>query len=214
MMRLVSLRNENGGEKVNQTALAKRSSTQKLVLTGMLVAISIILDATPIGTIRLPIVSATIAHVPTIIGGMTGGPLVGGIVGLSFGLASLIRNLTQPTSILSFAFMNPLVSVLPRILVGIMAYYGYYGIQKFANDYISIIAGAMIGSCTNTVLVLGMMYILYAQRVVEAFSAVGKSGTAKAILLGIATANGIPEMIVAAILTVVIVKGLKKIYNI
>jgi len=214
MMRLVSLRNENGGEKVNQTALAKRSSTQKLVLTGMLVAISIILDATPIGTIRLPIVSATIAHVPTIIGGMTGGPLVGGIVGLSFGLASLIRNLTQPTSILSFAFMNPLVSVLPRILVGIMAYYGYYGIQKFANDYISIIAGAMIGSCTNTVLVLGMMYILYAQRVVEAFSAVGKSGTAKVILLGIATANGIPEMIVAAILTVVIVKGLKKIYNI
>ncbi|HHW66194.1 ECF transporter S component [Defluviitalea raffinosedens] len=213
-MRLVSLRNENGGEKVNQTALAKRSSTQKLVLTGMLVAISIILDATPIGTIRLPIVSATIAHVPTIIGGMTGGPLVGGIVGLSFGLASLIRNLTQPTSILSFAFMNPLVSVLPRILVGIMAYYGYYGIQKFANDYISIIAGAMIGSCTNTVLVLGMMYILYAQRVVEAFSAVGKSGTAKVILLGIATANGIPEMIVAAILTVVIVKGLKKIYNI
>ncbi|MBZ4668336.1 MAG: transporter component [Defluviitaleaceae bacterium] len=199
---------------MNQTALAKRSSTQKLVLTGMLVAISIILDATPIGTIRLPIVSATIAHVPTIIGGMTGGPLVGGIVGLSFGLASLIRNLTQPTSILSFAFMNPLVSVLPRILVGIMAYYGYYGIQKFANDYISIIAGAMIGSCTNTVLVLGMMYILYAQRVVEAFSAVGKSGTAKAILLGIATANGIPEMIVAAILTVVIVKGLKKIYNI
>ncbi|MDK2787388.1 MAG: hypothetical protein PWP07_613 [Epulopiscium sp.] len=199
---------------MNQTALAKRSSTQKLVLTGMLVAISIILDATPIGTIRLPIVSATIAHVPTIIGGMTGGPLVGGIVGLSFGLASLIRNLTQPTSILSFAFMNPLVSVLPRILVGIMAYYGYYGIRKFANDYISIIAGAMIGSCTNTVLVLGMMYILYAQRVVEAFSAVGKSGTAKAILLGIATANGIPEMIVAAILTVVIVKGLKKIYNI
>ncbi|MBM7684925.1 ECF transporter S component [Defluviitalea raffinosedens] len=199
---------------MNQTALAKRSSTQKLVLTGMLVAISIILDATPIGTIRLPIVSATIAHVPTIIGGMTGGPLVGGIVGLSFGLASLIRNLTQPTSILSFAFMNPLVSVLPRILVGIMAYYGYYGIQKFANDYISIIAGAMIGSCTNTVLVLGMMYILYAQRVVEAFSAVGKSGTAKVILLGIATANGIPEMIVAAILTVVIVKGLKKIYNI
>lgn len=199
---------------MNQTALAKRSSTQKLVLTGMLVAISIILDATPIGTIRLPIVSATIAHVPTIIGGMTGGPLVGGIVGLSFGLASLIRNLTQPTSILSFAFMNPLVSVLPRLLVGVMAYYGYYGIRKFANDYISIIAGAMIGSCTNTALVLGTMYILYAQRVVEAFSAVGKSGTAKAILLGIATANGIPEMIVAAILTVVIVKGLKKIYNI
>jgi uncharacterized membrane protein len=201
-------------KKVNQAAVAKRSYTQKLVLTSMLVAISVIFDATPIGTIRLPIISATIAHIPTIIGGIIGGPLVGGIVGLSFGLASLIRNLTQPTSILSFALMNPLVSILPRVLVGVMAYYGYYGIRKFANDSISIIGGAMIGSCTNTILVLGMMYILYAQRIVEAFSAAGKSGSAQAILMGIAAANGVPEMTVAAILSVVIVKGLKKIYNI
>ena len=110
--------------------------------------------------------------------------------------------------------MNPLVSILPRVLVGVMAYYGYYGIRKFANDSISIIGGAMIGSCTNTILVLGMMYILYAQRIVEAFSAAGKSGSAQAILMGIAAANGVPEMTVAAILSVVIVKGLKKIYNI
>lgn len=213
-MRLVSFWNENGGEKMSQVAVVRKSYTQKLVITGMLVAISILLDATPIGTIRLPIISATIAHVPTIIGGIIGGPLLGGIVGLSFGLTSLIRNLTQPTGILSFALMNPLISVFPRILVGILAYYSYYGIRKIANDYISIIVGSAIGSLTNTVTVLGMMYILYAKRIVEQFAAAGKAGTANTILMGIATANGVPEMIVAVILSVVIVKALKKLYNI
>ena len=119
-IRLVSLWNENGGEKMSETVIAKTSSTKKLVITGMLVAISIILDTTPVGTIRLPTVSATIAHIPTIIGAILCGPVVGAVVGLSFGVTSLIRNLTQPTSLLSFAFINPLVSVLPRALVGIV----------------------------------------------------------------------------------------------
>ncbi|WP_058486498.1 ECF transporter S component [Defluviitalea phaphyphila] len=199
---------------MNNTVLTSKSSTKKLVITGMLIAISILLDATPIGTIRLPLISATIAHIPTIIGGILGGPLVGGIVGLFFGLARLIRNVTQPTSILSFALMNPLVSVIPRILVGIASYYSYYGIKKFAGEYVSIIVGGAVGSLTNTVCVLGMMYIIYAKEIVEAFSSAGKVGTAKTILFGIATANGIPEMVVSVILSVIIVKALKKIYNI
>ena len=85
---------------------------------------------------------------------------------------------------------------------------------KIANEYISIIVGSAVGSLTNTVTVLGMMYILYAKRIVEQFAAAGKAGTANTILMGIATANGVPEMIVAVILSVVIVKALKKIYNI
>lgn len=213
-MRLVSFWNENGGEEMSQTAVVKQGSTKRLVTAGMLVAISILLDATPFGTIRLPLISATIAHIPTIIGGILCGPLVGAIIGLSFGLASLIRNLTQPTSILSFALMNPLISVLPRVLVGILSYYTYHGVRKFANDYLSIIIGAVIGSFTNTVAVLGMIYIVYAKDVVEKFSEVGKIGSAQTILLGIASANGLPEAIVAAILSVIIVKTLKKIYNI
>jgi len=212
-IRLVSLWNENGGEKMSETVIAKTSSTKKLVITGMLVAISIILDTTPVGTIRLPTVSATIAHIPTIIGAILCGPVVGAVVGLSFGVTSLIRNLTQPTSLLSFAFINPLVSVLPRALVGIVAYYIYYVLKKITNDNISIAIAAAVGSITNTIGVLGMMYVIYAKELVDKFAEIGKTGKLHSILLGIAAGNGIPEAIISLILSFIIVKSLKRIYN-
>lgn len=198
---------------MSEAAVVKTSSTKKLVTAGMLVAISIILDATPIGTIRLPFVAATIAHIPTIIGGILCGPLVGAVVGVAFGLTSLVRNLTQPTSLLSFAFMNPLVSVIPRALVGVLSYYAYYGMKKVYEEHLAIIIGAIVGSFTNTIGVLGTIYILYAKEVVEKFSEAGKGDSAHTILIGIASANGIPEAIVSVILTIIIVKALKKIYN-
>lgn len=188
----------------------KKYSTKNFVIMSFLIALSVLLDISPIGTLRLPIVNATIAHIPTIIGGIIGGPLMGGIVGFSFGMSSLLRNLTMPTSILAFAFINPLVSVLPRILVGITSYYVYTAIKKISNDYYGIIIGAAVGSITNTVGVLGMMYIFYAQQIVEKLN---PEKTAKVILLGIVAAHGVPEMIVAAILTVIIVKSIKRIYK-
>ncbi|HOQ16510.1 MAG TPA: ECF transporter S component [Defluviitaleaceae bacterium] len=213
---------------MKETAIAKTSSTKKLVIAGMLVAISIILDTTPFGTIRLPIISATISHIPTIIGAILCGPVVGAVVGLSFGVTSMIRNLTQPTSVLAFALKNPLVSVLPRALVGIVSYYIYAGLKKVKPEKnkeekvkrkkiifedIPIVVAAAIGSLTNTIGVLGMMYILYAEEIVAKFAEIGKSGTIYGILLGIASANGIPEAIVSVILTFAVVKSLKRIYN-
>ncbi|WP_425447337.1 ECF transporter S component [Dethiothermospora halolimnae] len=188
----------------------KKISTREFVLMGLLIAISVLLDVLPIGTLRLPVINATIAHIPTIIGGIVLGPYVGGIVGLFFGLSSLLRNLTQPTSVLAFAFINPLVSVVPRVLVGIISYYVYVAIKRLLNENLGIIIGAALGSITNTIGVMGMIYILYAQDIVEKMDS---SQTAKGIVLGIITAHGIPEMIVAGVITVIIVKALKKVYK-
>lgn len=58
--------------------------TKKIVLAGVLGAISIILSVTPIGLIPVPNLSgsATTMHIPAIVGGIIGGPLVGALVGL------------------------------------------------------------------------------------------------------------------------------------
>ena len=45
----------------------KRMSTRKLTVTGMMIAITMILSYTPLGIIPLQPVSATIVHIPTII---------------------------------------------------------------------------------------------------------------------------------------------------
>ena len=133
-------------------------------------------------------------HIPVIIGAVLEGPLVGITVGLIFGATSLLRAITMPT-ITSFALINPLVSILPRVLIGIVAYYVYkLTIKLTKNALVSGWITGVIGSLVNTIGVLGMIYILYGARYAEAL---GKSASAaKTLILTLIATNGIPEAIV------------------
>jgi uncharacterized membrane protein len=195
-------------QNVSTTGAASRLSTRQLTVIGMLSAISIVLGATGYGFIPLPMAKATILHIPVIVGAILEGPLVGAIIGFFFGMFSLIQNYTAPSSIFSPAFQNPIVSVLPRILIGIASYYSY----KFMlgkNDTLKASVGAIVGTLTNTVVVLTMIYLLYPNLAFLKPGA-GSSSAAK-IIYGIALTNGIPEVIVGTIITVPIVMAIKKI---
>ncbi len=65
--------------------------TRKIVITGILGALTIFLSLTPLGFWSFGPVSATILHVPVIIGAVIEGPVVGVVVGLIFGVFSMIR---------------------------------------------------------------------------------------------------------------------------
>ena len=100
------------------------SKTRRLVLIGALGGISIFLGVSGLGLIRLPIFSLTIMHIPVIIGALLEGPVVGISVGLIFGLFSMYQNITAP-GLTSFIFWNPIVALIPRMLIGIVAYYSF-----------------------------------------------------------------------------------------
>ena len=172
----------------------KKLEVRKMAIIGVLSAISIMLSMTPLGFIPIGPTNATIMHIPVIIGAVVEGPVVGMVVGFIFGAASLIRNLTMPT-ITSFALINPLVSVLPRIIIGIVAYYVYkLTVKLIKNTFISGWITGIIGSLVNTVGVLGMIYILYGARYAKAL---GESvSAAKTLILTLIATNGIPEAIV------------------
>lgn len=191
------------------TASASRKlGTRQLTMIGMLSAISIVLGATGYGFIPLPMAKATILHIPVIIGAILEGPIVGAMIGLLFGVFSLIQNYVAPSSALFFAFQNPLVSVLPRILIGIVAYYTYkYMFSK--KEIIKVGAAALIGTLTNTVGVLTMVNLLYADQAAKVLKVT--TATVTKVIYGIALTNGIPEAIVAVIITVPVVMTLKKI---
>lgn len=191
------------------TASASRKlGTRQLTMIGMLSAISIVLGATGYGFIPLPMAKATILHIPVIIGAILEGPIVGAMIGLLFGVFSLIQNYVAPSSALFFAFQNPLVSVLPRILIGIVAYYTYkYMFSK--KEIIKVGAAALIGTLTNTVGVLTMVNLLYADQAAKVLKVT--TTTVTKVIYGIALTNGIPEAIVAVIITVPVVMTLKKI---
>lgn len=193
---------------MKKVAARKTFGTRQIAVIGMLSAITIVLGATGFGFIPLPMAKATIMQIPVIIGAILEGPVVGASVGLIFGIFSIIQNLTNPTSILSFAFINPLVSVLPRVLIGITAYYSY-NVSFVKNDIVKTGIGAAVGSLTNTVGVLGMIYILYAAEYAEKMN-INVNAAAGAIF-GVALTNGIAEAVVAVVITIPIVLAVRKI---
>ncbi|MCK9218198.1 MAG: ECF transporter S component [Firmicutes bacterium] len=177
------------------------NSIRKMAVTGMLAAVSILLGSTPLGFIPVGPTKATIMHLPVIIGAIIEGPLVGAGIGLIFGIFSMIQAVMAPT-ITSFVFLNPLVAVLPRVLIGLTAYYTYKMTKKSSVT-------AAIGTLTNTIGVLGMIYLIYGAQFAEALGQ--EKARAGALILGIATANGIPEIIVAILVVTAVVAALKKI---
>ena len=63
---------------------------QLLVIVAFLGAIEIVLTLTPIGYIPLGPIRATTMHLPVILAGILFGPKIGGILGLIFGITSLL----------------------------------------------------------------------------------------------------------------------------
>jgi uncharacterized membrane protein len=166
-------------------------SVRKIVIAGVLGAIAILLGWTRLGFIPVPTAAgnATIMHVPAIVGGILEGWIVGGIIGTIFGLFSFIQA-TVPL------FKDPLVAILPRIFIGITAYLSYTGLKR-VNEYLALIVAAAVGTLTNTILVLGMA-------VLRGYMAAG-------VALTVGVTHGLPEVVVAIIITVAVVVAWKRI---
>ena len=169
----------------------KALSVRKIVIAGVLAAVAILLGVTRLGFIPVPTAAgnATIMHVPAIIGGIMEGWLVGGIIGTIFGLFSFLQATTP-------LFKDPLVAILPRIFIGITTYFAYVGLKKI-NEYLALIVAAVVGTLTNTILVLGMA-------VIRGYMAAGVAWT-------VGVTHGLPEVVVAAIITVAVVVAWKRI---
>lgn len=193
-------------EKTQSLRSAGKFGVRQIAIIGMLAAISIMLGLSGFGFIPLPTAKATIMQIPVIIGAILEGPLVGAMIGLLFGLFSIIQSITTP-NILSFAFINPLVSVLPRVLIGVTAYYAYKWTWS-KREGVRIGVGAVVGSLTNTFGVLTMIYVLYAAQFATA-RGISLEAAAQ-VIYGIALVNGVPEAIIATAITVPIVLAIKK----
>lgn len=181
---------------------------RNLTFMGVMLALTIVFDLT-IGFLPANMASAAVLiFVPTILTGIILGPKAGGLMGFCAGLVSLIHALTRPMSPIDPLFINPLVSVLPRIFIGVVAYYSYNFTKKIFGETIGIIIGGALGSLVNTILVISMLYLVYAQKIIELLG-VGF----KVFLLTIITTNASIECLISALLTLPIVMAYKKVLN-
>lgn len=165
-------------------------TVRRIVITGVLAAIAILLGVTRLGFIPVPNLtgSATIMHVPAIIGGVMEGPVVGLVIGGIFGIYSWLQDTTG-------LFKNPIVSVVPRLLIGVVAYYAYVALKK-TNEFVALAVAGIAGTLTNTILVVGALV---------GFSLIPAAAIPTVIPQAIA------EMVIAAILTVAVVAAWKRL---
>lgn len=163
--------------------------TEKITLVGVLGAVTVILGMTPLGFVPVPTPagSATIMHIPVVIGAILEGPLVGGLVGFVFGIFSFLRAGNPFVA-------DPLIGIIPRIFIGVLAGYSYRLIKK---ESIAVGLAAVVGTLTNTIGVLGL--------------AVWRGYLPLAPAIGIGITHGLPEAVVAVIITILIVKVLNNI---
>lgn len=202
----------------------KTAKTKELVLMAMFTAIIIAMAFVPyFGYIPLGFMNATIIHIPVIIGAIVMGPKKGAFLGGVFGLTSMINNTFNP-NLTSFVFSpfysvgdvhgnfaSIIVCMVPRILIGVVAYYVYKGMLKLfskfkAKSIAALAVAGVAGSLTNTLLVMNGIYFLfgssYAAAKGIAFEAL------YGVILGIIGTQGVPEAIVAAVLVMGIGKAL------
>lgn len=174
-----------------------KSSLRKIVIAGVLGALSIVLMVTPFGMIPwFAGASLTIVHLPVIIGAVLEGPVVGMVVGAIFGVAALVRSAIAPNGPIDPFFVNPAISVLPRILIGLAAWASYRAFRGKLPALASVVAG-LAGSLTNSILVLGALV---------AFGAIPPASAAAVFV-----ANSPIEAAVAAVLCLGVVSAWKGI---
>ncbi len=172
-------------------------NTRKIVVAGVLGAIAVVLGVTRLGFIPVPNLSgnATIMHVPAIIGGVLEGPIVGALAGLIFGIFSMIQG--------GGLFANPLISVVPRLFIGPVAWLTYRAVRPVNRDLAAAAAG-VTGTLTNTVLVVGAIVLFGLQTLREVAGA--PDLTAGAFIASVIP-QAIAEVVIAAILTPLVVRG-------
>lgn len=241
----------------------KRISTRALTEAGLLLGIMLMMNWTKIGYLPIGPIYATTMHIPVIIGAVLRGPGMGGVLGLCFGLTSWIQALQGTSGPTAFIFMNPLVSIVPRVLMGvftgmisrafdkhsekgifrfavafwaitsvIMAGYVVFSIKKGTGvvtaaallvfvlataaatliyergKYVSISFAAAIGAMTNTILVMGLIYLIYAE---QYMIAIGLSpDQALATVVSVCLINGIPEVILSVVITTPVGVAMRK----
>lgn len=191
----------------------KRQRTFQMVLSAMFIAMIILQSFVPfLGNIPLVALNITIIHITVIVGGIVLGPQAGFLLGFTWGVCSLILAYTS-ANILSFMiFTNPLISILPRLLMGGLVALFYHKTTKLiASDRLRMAVSGFLGSIMNTVFVLSSIYLLMGNQYAELK---GKTvAELPLFLMGVVTTNGVPEALAATVVTPIIASILVKIYK-
>lgn len=200
-----------------------KKKVRYLVFFAIIVAVEAIFCFTPLGSIPIGPLVATLAMIPVCITGVLLGVRAGTVMGFIAGLFSFIVWTFMPPSFMAIAFtpfykvelgnvtfggnwLSLVICFVPRILTGTVAGLIYKAIGEKSNKNAIKVTGAALagiaGSVVNTVGVLGGIALFMNSEfsAIYAMSEFGATTIASVIGVTILT-NAIPEAILSGIVT-------------
>ena len=189
----------------------QKNKTYRIAILGILSAFIIIQTFVPfLGNIPIPPLNPTIIHITVIVAAFVLSTKDGMLVGLVWGLARMVKAYTLPASPLDLLlWTNPVIAVVPRVMVGLVAGLIFHAFLKRKQEKRGMVIAAVLGSLTNTVLVLGFIALVYGNEYATALN-VDPSNLLK-VLAGIVATNGIGEAVAAGLIAPFIAKALMKV---
>jgi len=193
----------------------KKLDTITITKMASVIAIVGLLGLTPIGYIKILELEITTLHAITIIIAILLGKREGVIAGLTFGITSIITAITQG-GLFAPIFFNPIVSVLPRVILPLAAYYIFKITYKIIHKKITLsrvgyVIAAITSAGISTVLHTGLVLIF-----IWIFRWMSPELTAEVlwpIILTLLSINMTSEIVVAMILSGIIVPTLYPWFN-
>ncbi len=189
--------------------MKKKKKLVRLVLFALFSALIVVMTFTPnFGYITIGnTISITTIHIVVILGAAILGPVYGAGLGGVWGVLCLIKAFMEPI-LVNVPFQNPLTSVLPRLLVGLFVGAIVYGLAKTkVPKAVSVTASTVVGTLTNTALVLTALKLFGGFELLFGDSA----KLLTTIFASIVAVNGIIELVAALILVPTIYMATHKI---
>ncbi len=191
----------------------KRTNVKKMVLTAVFAAIIIVMTFVPYtGYIQyLPGgIAITTLHIPVMIAAVFLGWKYGGVIGGIWGCTCLVLAFLNPGPG-NVPFQNPIISVLPRIIVGIVTALVFSAVagekRSGRRGFLAVILATLAGTLTNTVLVLSLLHFT---------GSTGDTSIAElfdSIIMTIVGINGVIELAAALIIVPAVWSALGKSYH-
>ena len=191
----------------------KKHGTGKMVRTALLTAIIFVMAFTPLGYFKTGGLSITLLPVPVIIGAIVMGPMTGAVLGLAFGITSLIQCFGLEPFGTALMGINPVGTILtclvPRVLMGLLTGVIFAAFSRMdKKKLLSFAATSLLGALFNTVFFMSFLVLFFyktdfIQKIVTGM------GTSSALSFALAFVgiNGLIEAVACCVLAGAISKA-------
>ena len=186
----------------------------KLIIDASLSALIVVLAFTPLGYLKIGVVSVTFISIPVIVGAILNGPASGAFLGGVFGLTSFIQCFGLDafgTTLFSInPFFTAVMCFVPRILMGLFCGLIYSGMKrKCRKDIINFSVTSLSGGVLNTVLFVAALVLLFGSS--DYLRSFGSS--IPAIIGALVTFNAVIEWIACLVIGTAVSKASVTVYN-